>query len=78
MVGARPNRLNYLGGNRTPRRARVTRPRPLARGRAVSQTGTGTISLSFNSNMYPPNSTGGNAFETAVFKGDFSLSARAA
>jgi PEP-CTERM motif len=44
----------------------------------VSQTGTGTISLPFNSNMYPPDSTGGNdgtAFETAVFKGDFSLSA---
>lgn len=44
----------------------------------VSATGTGTISLPFASNMYPPNSTGGNDssfFETAVFKGVFNLSA---
>ena len=45
---------------------------------AVNQTGTGTIALPFNSNMYPTNSGGtndGSGFETAVFKGDFSLSA---
>ena len=44
---------------------------------AVIQTGTGTIALPYSSNMYPPNSTGGNdgsAWETAMFSGDFSLS----
>jgi hypothetical protein len=43
----------------------------------VVQTGTGTIALPFASNMYAPNSTGGNDssfFETAVFKGNFNLS----
>jgi len=43
----------------------------------VIQTGTGTIALPYASNMYPPNSTGGNdasAWETAMFTGDFSLS----
>jgi hypothetical protein len=43
---------------------------------AVLPTGTGTISLPFASNMYPPNSTGtgdGQAFETAEFRGAFSL-----
>lgn len=42
----------------------------------VIKTGTGTISLPYASNMYPPNSTGGNdasAWETAMFSGDFSL-----
>jgi hypothetical protein len=42
----------------------------------VSQTGTGTISLPYSSNMYAPNSTGsndGSFFETAVFTGAFSL-----
>ena len=42
----------------------------------VIQTGTGTIALPFDSNMYPPNSTGGNdgsAWETAMFSGDFTL-----
>ena len=42
----------------------------------VTQTGTGTISLPYDSSMYAPNSTGGNdsqEFETAVFKGDFTL-----
>jgi hypothetical protein len=45
---------------------------------AVVQTGTGTVSLPFASNMYAPNSTGTNDgayFETAVFKGNFSLTA---
>ena len=44
----------------------------------VIQTGTGTIALPFDSNMYPPNSTGGNdgsAWETAMFSGDFTLAA---
>ena len=42
----------------------------------VTQTGTGTISLPYDSNMYAPNSTGSTdaqQFETAVFKGDFTL-----
>ena len=42
----------------------------------VIETGTGTIALPFDSNMYPPNSTGGNdgsAWETAMFSGDFTL-----
>ena len=42
------------------------------------QTGTGTITLPYGSNMYAPNSTGtndGTYFETAVFKGAFTLSA---
>ena len=42
----------------------------------VTQTGTGTIALPYASNMYPPNSTGGDdgtAFETAKFTGNFSL-----
>jgi hypothetical protein len=42
----------------------------------VTQTGTGTIALPYNSNMYPTNSTGGNdasGFETAMFSGQFSL-----
>ena len=46
----------------------------------VTQTGTGTISLPYDSSMYAPNSTGGNdgaEFETAVFKGDFSLASSA-
>jgi PEP-CTERM motif len=45
---------------------------------AVVQTGTGTITLPYSSNMYAPNSTGANDgtdFETAVFKGAFTLSA---
>jgi hypothetical protein len=44
----------------------------------VAQTGTGTIALPYASNMYPPDSTGGNdygAFETAVFSGVFNLGA---
>jgi hypothetical protein len=44
----------------------------------VTQTGTGTITLPYASNMYAPNSTGtddANFFETAVFKGVFDLSA---
>jgi fibro-slime domain-containing protein len=44
---------------------------------AVVATGSGTISLPFASNMYPPNSTGSNdamAFETAVISGAFVLS----
>lgn len=44
---------------------------------AVIATGTGTISLPYASNMYPPNSTGPNdagAFETAKFSGTFNLS----
>jgi hypothetical protein len=44
----------------------------------VKATGTGTITLPYSSNMYPPNSTGTNDasfFETAIFKGNFSLSA---
>ena len=43
----------------------------------VTATGGGTISLPFMSNMFPPNSTGtddGTAFETAFFKGNFTLS----
>jgi hypothetical protein len=46
----------------------------------VTQTGTGTITLPYNSNMYPINSTGGNdgsGFETAMFSGQFSLSSAA-
>jgi PEP-CTERM motif len=42
----------------------------------VVKTGTGTISLPYSSNMFPPNSTGTNDssdFETAVFKGAFNL-----
>ena len=45
---------------------------------AVQQTGTGTISLPYASNMYPPNSGGGNdggGFETARFGGTFTLAA---
>jgi hypothetical protein len=45
---------------------------------AVVQTGTGTISLPYSSNMYAPDSTGsndGSYFETAVFAGNFTLSA---
>ena len=45
---------------------------------AIVQTGTGTITLPYGSNMYAPNSTGtndGTYFETAYFKGDFTLSA---
>jgi hypothetical protein len=44
----------------------------------VSATGTGTISLPYASNMYPPNSTGVNdslAYETAYFTGVFNLAA---
>lgn len=43
----------------------------------VKATGSGTIALPFSSNMYPPNSTGGDdetGFETAIFKGKFNLS----
>lgn len=43
---------------------------------AVLSTGTGTISLPFASNMYPPNSTGADdftGFETAYFQGAFTL-----
>jgi hypothetical protein len=43
----------------------------------VVGTGTGTITLPYGSNMYPPNSTGtndGTFFETAYFKGNFTLS----
>ena len=42
----------------------------------VTQTGTGTITLPYASNMYPPDSRGGNDrtdFETAKFTGVFSL-----
>ena len=42
----------------------------------VTQTGTGTITLPYSGNMYPPNSTGGDdstAFETAKFSGLFTL-----
>ncbi len=42
----------------------------------VLATGTGTIALPYASNMYPPNSTGGNdgaAWETAMFSGNFTL-----
>ncbi|HSZ52511.1 MAG TPA: PEPxxWA-CTERM sorting domain-containing protein [Caulobacteraceae bacterium] len=42
----------------------------------VVKTGTGTITLPYSSNMFAPNSTGTNDesfFETAVFKGSFSL-----
>lgn len=42
----------------------------------VKQTGTGTITLPYSSNMFAPNSTGMNDssfFETAVFKGSFTL-----
>ena len=45
---------------------------------AILQTGTGTIALPYNSNMFAPGSTGGNdgsSFETAMFTGDFTLSA---
>jgi PEP-CTERM motif len=51
---------------------------PTLSGGYVIPTGTGTISLPYSSNMYPPNSTGGDdgtAFETAIFKGNFSLAA---
>jgi hypothetical protein len=44
----------------------------------VTETGTGTINLPYSSNMYAPNSTGGDDetfFETAFFKGNFTLSA---
>lgn len=47
----------------------------------VTPTGTGTITLPFGSNMYAPNSTGtndGTYFETAYFKGDFTLSSSGA
>jgi hypothetical protein len=43
----------------------------------VTSTGTGTITLPFGSNMYAPNSTGtndGTYYETAYFKGSFTLS----
>ncbi len=43
----------------------------------VVETGTGTVSLPYGSNMFAPNSTGtndGTYFETAVFKGSFNLS----
>jgi hypothetical protein len=43
----------------------------------VVATGTGTITLPYGSNMYAPNSTGnndGSFFETAFFKGNFTLS----
>jgi PEP-CTERM motif len=43
----------------------------------VKSTGTGTITLPFASNMFAPNSTGGNDgtfFETAFFQGAFTLS----
>ena len=46
----------------------------------VLATGTGTISLPYASNMYPPNSTGGGdgaAWETAMFHGNFALSSSA-
>jgi PEP-CTERM motif len=46
----------------------------------VTQTGTGTIALPYNFNMYPINSTGGNdgsGFETAMFSGQFSLGSAA-
>ena len=42
----------------------------------VKADGTGTVSLPYNSNMYAPMSTGTNdtyVYETAIFKGDFSL-----
>ena len=42
----------------------------------VTQTGTGTIALPYASNMFPPNSTGGDdqtAFETAKFTGVFNI-----
>jgi hypothetical protein len=42
---------------------------------AVIATGSGTVSVPFNSNMFAPNSTGTNnntAFETAVLTGTFS------
>jgi PEP-CTERM motif len=44
----------------------------------VTETGTGTINLPYSSNMFAPNSTGTNDesfFETAFFKGNFTLSA---
>jgi PEP-CTERM motif len=44
----------------------------------VKATGTGTITLPYGSNMFAPNSTGtddGTFFETAFFKGNFTLSA---
>ena len=43
---------------------------------AVTATGTGTITLPYASNMFPPNSTGTSdsaAFETATFSGTFTL-----
>ncbi len=43
----------------------------------VTETGTGTVTLPYASNMYVPNSTGNNDasyFETAVFTGEFDLS----
>jgi hypothetical protein len=42
----------------------------------VSQTGTGTVTLPYSSNMFAPNSTGSDDssfFETAIFKGLFNL-----
>ena len=42
----------------------------------VKSTGSGLVSLPYNSNMYAPNSTGSNdgaEFETAVFSGDLTL-----
>ncbi len=42
----------------------------------VTQTGTGSITLPFSGNQYPPNATGTNdetAFETAKYAGTFSL-----
>jgi hypothetical protein len=46
----------------------------------VVETGTGTITLPYASNMYAPDSLGGNDgtfFETAVFTGTFSLASNA-
>jgi hypothetical protein len=43
---------------------------------AVLFTGSGIVTIPYGSNMYAPNSTGGNdsaAFETAVFSGTFNL-----
>jgi len=42
----------------------------------VTKTGTGTISLPYDSSTYPPNSTGvddATAFETAIYSGNFTL-----
>ena len=47
---------------------------------AIIQTGTGTISLPYASNMYPLDSSGssdGAAWETAMFSGNFTLSSSA-